>query len=79
MKTYQLLKPLPIVRDEESHTSISILKLMNGYAYSTTGVCNKLTEQAKDRILKPMEIIYGSPEEKKCHECLAEQYARQWH
>ena len=44
MKTFQLLKPLPICRDEETHKYLN--KETNEWlAYSTTEVCNELTEE----------------------------------
>ena len=70
MKTFQLLKPLPICRDEETHKYLN--KETNEWlAYSTTEVCNELTEEAKENIEKYRYI--WQPRGEKVHECLAEQ------
>ena len=69
MKTFQLLKPLPICRDEETHKYLN--KETNDWlAYSTTEVCNELTEEAKENIEKYRYI--WQPRGEKVHECLAE-------
>ena len=69
MKTFQLLKPLPICRDEETHKYLN--KETNQWlAYSTTEVCNELTEEAKENIEKYRYI--WQPRGEKVHECLAE-------
>ena len=69
MKTFQLLKPLPICRDEETHKYLN--KETNEWlAYSTTEVCNELTEEAKENIEKYRYI--WQPRGEKVHECLAE-------
>ena len=49
MRTIELLKPLPIVRDEETHKYLNT-ETNEWLAYSTTGVCNELTEEAKENI-----------------------------
>ena len=69
MKTIELLKPLPIVRDEKD-INTSILKLDNGCSYSTTEVCNELTDEAKENIEKYR--FMWQPRGEKVHECLAE-------
>jgi len=70
MKTFQLLKPLPICRDEETHKYLN--KETNEWlAYSTTEVCNELTEEAKENI-EAYRYIW-QPRGEKVHECLAEQ------
>ena len=69
MKTFQLLKPLPICRDEETHKYLN--KETNEWlAYSTTEVCNELTEEAKENIEKYRYV--WQPRGEKVHECLAE-------
>ena len=69
MKTFQLLKPLPICRDEETHKYLN--KETNEWlAYSTTEVCNELTEEAKENIERYRYI--WQPRGEKVHECLAE-------
>ena len=69
MKTFQLLKPLPICRDEETHKYLN--KETNDWlAYSTTEVCNELTEQAKENIERYRYV--WQPRGEKVHECLAE-------
>ena len=69
MKTFQLLKPLPICRDEETHKYLN--KETNDWlAYSTTEVCNELTEEAKENIEKYRYV--WQPRGEKVHECLAE-------
>jgi len=70
MKTFQLLKPLPICRDEETHKYLN--KETNEWlAYSTTEVCNELTEEAKENIERYRYV--WQPRGEKVHECLAEQ------
>ena len=49
MKTIELLKPLPINRDEETHKYLN-LETNQWLSYSTTEVCNELTEEAKENI-----------------------------
>ena len=69
MKTIELLKPLPIVRDEATHRYLN--KETNQWlAYSTTEVCNELTEEAKENIEKYR--FMWQPRGEKVHECLAE-------
>ena len=63
------LKPLPIVRDEESHKYLNT-ETDEWLAYSTTGVCNELTEQAKENI-EAYRYIW-QPRGEKVHECLQE-------
>jgi len=69
MKTIELLKPLPIVRDEETHKYLNT-ETDEWLAYSTTGVCNELTEQAKENI-EAYRYIW-QPRGEKVHECLQE-------
>ena len=69
MKTFQLLKPLPIKRDEERHQYVNI-ETGQWMSYSTTGVCNELTEEAKENIEKYR--FMWQPRGEKVHECLAE-------
>ena len=69
MKTFQLLKPLPICRDEETHKYLN--KETNQWlAYSTTEVCNELTEEDKEAI-ESYRYIW-QPRGEKVHECLQE-------
>ena len=69
MKTFQLLKPLPICRDEEEHKYLN--KETNEWlAYSTTEVCNELTEEDKEAI-ESYRYIW-QPRGEKVHECLQE-------
>ena len=69
MKTFQLLKPLPICRDEETHKYLN--KETNEWlAYSTTEVCNELTEEDKEAI-ESYRYIW-QPRGEKVHECLQE-------
>jgi len=49
MKTFQLLKPLPIVRSESEHKYLNT-ETKQWLAYSTTEVCSELTEEAKENI-----------------------------
>ena len=63
------LKPLPIVRDEETHKYLNT-ETDEWLAYSTTGVCNELTEQAKENI-EAYRYIW-QPRGEKVHECLQE-------
>ena len=69
MKTIELLKPLPIVRDEETHKYLNT-ETNEWLAYSTTTVCNELTEEAKENI-EAYRYIW-QPRGVKVHECLAE-------
>ena len=69
MKTIELLKPLPIVRDEETHKYLNT-ETNEWLAYSTTGVCNELTEKAKENI-EAYRYIW-QPRGEKVHECLQE-------
>ena len=63
------LKPLPIVRDEETHKYLNT-ETDEWLAYSTTGVCNELTEKAKENI-EAYRYIW-QPRGEKVHECLQE-------
>ena len=63
------LQPLPIVRDEETHKYLNT-ETDEWLAYSTTGVCNELTEKAKENI-EAYRYIW-QPRGEKVHECLAE-------
>ena len=69
MKTIELLKPLPIRRDEERHQYVNI-ETGQWLSYSTTGVCNELTEEAKENIEKYR--FMWQPRGEKVHECLQE-------
>ena len=69
MKTIELLKPLPIRRDEKRHQYVNI-ETGQWFSYSTTGVCNELTEEAKENIEKYR--FMWQPRGEKVHECLAE-------
>ena len=69
MKTIELLKPLPIKRDEERHQYVNI-ETGQCMSYSTTEVCNELTEEAKENIEKYR--FMWQPRGEKVHECLAE-------
>jgi len=69
MKTIELLKPLPIRRDEKRHQYVNI-ETGQWLSYSTTGVCNELTEEAKENIEKYR--FMWQPRGEKVHECLAE-------
>ena len=69
MKTIELLKPLPIRRDEKTHQYVNI-ETGQWLSYSTTGVCNELTEEAKENIEKYRFL--WQPRGEKVHECLAE-------
>jgi len=69
MKTIELLKPLPIRRDEQRHQYVNI-ETGQWFSYSTTGVCNELTEEAKENIEKYR--FMWQPRGEKVHECLAE-------
>ena len=69
MKTFQLLKPLPIRRDERRHQYVNI-ETKQWLNYSTTGVCNELTEEAKENI-EAYRYIW-QPRGETVHECLAE-------
>ena len=69
MKTIELLKPLPIKRDEERHQYFNT-ETNSWLSYSTTEVCNELTEEAKENIEKYR--FMWQPRGEKVHECLAE-------
>ncbi len=69
MKTFQLLKPLPIKRDEDRHQYINI-ETQQWMSYSTTEVCNELTEEAKENIEKYRAV--WQPGGETVHECLQE-------
>jgi hypothetical protein len=69
MKTIELLKPLPIKRDEERHQYVNI-ETGQWLSYSTTGVCNDLSEEDKENIEKYR--FMWQPRGEKVHECLAE-------
>jgi len=62
MKTIELLKPLPIRRDEQRHQYVNI-ETGQWFSYSTTGVCNELTECLAEKMLGNKKIDfkeYGS-------------------
>ena len=69
MKTIELLKPLPICRDEETHKYLN-RETNQWLAYSTTEVCNELTEKDKEAI-ESYRYIW-QPRGEKVHECLQE-------
>ena len=69
MKTIELLKPLPINRDEETHKYLN-LETNQWLSYSTTEVCNELTEEAKENI-EAYRYIW-QPRGETVHECLQE-------
>ena len=69
MKTFQLLKPLPIKRDENRHQYVNT-ETKQWLSYSTTQVCSELTEEDKENIEKWRS--QWQPRGEKCHECLAE-------
>ena len=69
MEIIELLKPLPIKRDEERHQYVNI-ETGQWMSYSTTEVCNELTEEAKENI-EAYRYIW-QPRGVKVHECLAE-------
>ena len=69
MKTFQLLKPLPIKRDENTHRYVNI-ETKQWMSYSTTEVCSELTEEARENI--EVWRSQWQPRGEKCHECLAE-------
>ena len=69
MKTVELLKPLAIFRDQETHKYFDET-LQRWLAFSTTEVCNELTEEAKENI-EAYRYIW-QPRGVKVHECLAE-------
>ena len=69
MKTIELLKPLAIFRDQETHKYFDET-LQRWLAFSTTEVCNELTEEAKENI-EAYRYIW-QPRGVKVHECLAE-------
>ena len=49
MKTFQLLKPLPIKRDENRHQYVNT-ETKQWLSYSTTQVCSELTEEDRQNI-----------------------------
>jgi len=69
MKTIELLKPLPIRRDEQRHQYVNI-ETGQWFSYSTTQVCNELTEEDKQNI--EFHRAEWQPRGEKVHECLAE-------
>ena len=69
MKTFQLLKPLPIVRSESEHKYLNT-ETKQWLAYSTTEVCSELTEEAKENI-EAYRYIW-QPRGETVHECLQE-------
>ena len=69
MKTIELLKPLPINRDEETHKYLN-LETNQWLSYSTTEFCNELTEEAKENI-EAYRYIW-QPRGETVHECLQE-------
>lgn len=69
MKTFQLLKPLPIVRSESEHKYLNT-ETKQWLAYSTTEVCSELTEEAKENIEKYR--LTWQPRGETVHECLQE-------
>ena len=69
MKTIELLKPLPIRRDEKGHQYVNI-ETGQWMSYSTTEVCNDLSEEDKENIEKWR--FQWQPRGEKVHECLAE-------
>ena len=69
MKTIELLKPLPIRRDEKRHQYVNI-ETGQWFSYSTTGVCNELSEEDKANI--EFHKAEWQPRGEKVHECLAE-------
>ena len=69
MKTIELLKPLAIFRDQETHKYFDETR-QRWLAFSTTEVCNELTEEAKENI-EAYRYIW-QPRGEKVHECLQE-------
>ena len=69
MKTIELLKPLPIKRDEKNHKYVNT-ETKQWLSYSTTEVCNELTEEAKENI-EAYRYIW-QPRGETVHECLQE-------
>jgi len=69
LKTIELLKPLPINRDEETHKYLN-LETNQWLSYSTTEVCNELTVEAKENI-EAYRYIW-QPRGETVHECLQE-------
>ena len=69
MKTVELLKPLAIFRDQETHKYFDET-LQRWLAFSTTEVCNELTEEAKENI-EAYRYIW-QPRGETVHECLQE-------
>ena len=69
MKTFQLLKPLPVIRSEEHH--VYYCKATKQYmAWSTTEVCSELTAEDKESI--EFHRAEWQPRGEKIHECLQE-------
>ena len=69
MKTIELLKPLAIFRDQETHKYFDET-LQRWLAFSTTEVCNDLSEEDKENIEKWR--FQWQPRGEKVHECLQE-------
>ena len=69
MKTIELLKPLPIKRDEKNHKYVNT-ETKQWLSYSTTEVCNDLSEEDKENIEKWR--FQWQPRGEKVHECLQE-------
>ena len=69
MKTFQLLKPLPIVRSESEHKYLNT-ETKQWMSYSTTEVCSELTEEAKENIER--HRLTWQPRGETVHECLQE-------
>ena len=69
MQTIELLKPLPIVRSEPEHKYLNT-ETNQWLSYSTTEVCNELTEEAKENI-EAYRYIW-QPRGETVHECLQE-------
>ena len=69
MKTFQLLKPLPIKRDENRHQYVNT-ETKQWLSYSTTQVCSELTEEDRQNI--EMWRSQWQPRGEKVHECLQE-------
>ena len=69
MKTFQLLKPLPVIRLEEEH--LYYCKATKQYmAWSTTTVCSELTKEDKASI--EFHKAEWQPRGETIHECLQE-------
>ena len=69
MRTIELLKPLAIFRDQERHKYYDETN-ERWLAFSTTEVCNELTEEAKENI-EAYRYIW-QPRGETVHECLQE-------